>query len=805
MEMIGPAASARGAPPQRVHDVQRATLVVMVIATLLLGALASAAPASARGLALQLRVKVVAPDGSAGPPPTGRIAVALDGRRLVAIPLTLGAGGTALALPWIVVELSLTGHELSVGYSGDANYEGAATITVAAPTRDGVTIVAQPRDRAAPEIAIASPRAGARYERGEAVLAAFDCADPGARSAVTACDGTVAAGGPIDTSTAGTFSFTVRARDGRGNAATRTVSYVVEPSTSRPAATSGSGTVDRGAGPAAAAPPPPPSPTGAAPAATPAAGAALAAGPAAGATSRRASAPPARRAAGRGHARRVRGVAARPLVAPVAGASRQVFAGPNDLERLPSYDPRAEPSRTLAILVAAFTLLQLASAGGGLALARGATGGGGSGGGTGGGGSGGDRDGRPADGRARSSGPRLEYRNPGVDVRFLGAGFGAVALGDRSRTWAWPGTRTLDALGASVPGRVARRSPLIARVAADGTYLRAILGSASLLAMLAGVTLGVFAVHDTGAAAMTPVAGLTIAIAVLGVLDAAAGLAAALTFATGVLLLGGVSSGADVREMLGIAALWSVVPLLAGAARPLRRPPATSMEESWDRAADFVIASLIGAWAVHGIVLSLPGLAGVRLPIAAHADAVSAYVLAGLVLRLGLETIASHLYPRRLDLTEAADVPEPGLLQSLVSSVLRTAVFAYVAYQIAGDTWQLGASAAMFLVPRMLWVVAPRLPNSRALYRARPKGIVSVVLTLVVCAAIGALLISTTDTHAEDFFANALVALSLAHFVFALLAIFGRDGEPPPLGWGKRVAGIAILLVGVLQAFGLLL
>src|SRR5205085_3134229 len=67
-------------------------------------------------------------------------------------------------------------------------------------------------------------------------------------------------------------------------------------------------------------------------------------------------------------------------------------------------------------------------------------------------------------------------------------------------------------------------SPLVARVVADGTYLRAMLGSASLLVLVAGAILGVAAIHDTGGDALPPAASLTIAIAMLGVLDAAAGL-----------------------------------------------------------------------------------------------------------------------------------------------------------------------------------------------------------------------------------------------------------------------------------------
>jgi len=350
-------------------------------------------------------------------------------------------------------------------------------------------------------------------------------------------------------------------------------------------------------------------------------------------------------------------------------------------QQLAPYDPRADPTKTLGILVAAFTLLQLGSGTRGLAFARGADGvvrpsGRG------------DAAGPGRRERQDSSAPEPEFRYERLRVKFLGAGLGTVALGDRSRTWSWPGTRKLDAIGTTLPARLARRSPLLARVAADGTYLRAILGSASLLGLLAGLVLGVAAILDTGGNALPPAATLTIAIAVLGVLDATAGLLAVLIFMSGVVALGGVDSGADLRVTLSLSALWFVVPVLAGATRPLRRPPTRSLGESWDRAADFVIGSLVGAWTVHQILQALPGLVGRQLPIAAHAEAAAYCVLAALVVRLGAETIASHLYPRRLDVSEPTGVPEPGALQRLAASALRTAMFVFFAYIVAGTGWQ---------------------------------------------------------------------------------------------------------------------
>jgi hypothetical protein len=814
------AAPAAPRAPRQAHEARGARVAAILCALLLLAAtgvalLATSAPARADDddddEPAQLTVIVAAPQDGGGPRPVGRVRVAGNGREL-----SPRLGGGIQPLTSVV---RLTAHALwglgahvTIGYSGDRSYEPSFGVAVTLSRRTRLTIVARPRDRTAPAIEILSPADGVRYARGEAVAASYSCEDPNDRSPVTTCDGPVASGDMIDTSAAGSFSFTVHAQDALGNASSQTVAYEVADDPPPPAANPAPAPPaappappDAGAPPVAAATaavaPAPPAP---APASTragsleppgapappaestpepqgapaPAASAIVPAAPAPAqaAPSARAPRPPPR-------------PAKRP-VAPRVAAEDPVTPS-RVLHELVGYDPRSEPEKTIGILVAAFTLLQLGAGRRGLALARG--------------GGGVGRFGASEGASQPSSGPGIDFDYEGVDVEFLGAGLGAVALGDRSRTWSWPGTRALDALGAALPVRLARRSPLLARVVADGTYLRAILGSASLLGPVAAVALGVAALHDTGGDALAPAVGLTVAIAVLGVLDAAAGLVAVLIFAIGVLVLGGVGSDADARLMLGLSALWFVVPVLAGAARPLRRPPTRSLEQSWDRAADFVIASLIGAWAVQKIVLALPGLGGVRLPIAAHANTAALCVLAALVARLAFETIASHLYPRRLDAAEAAELPEPGALQRLAASALRTALFVFFARIAVGASWQLWVGAALFVTPQVLAVFEERFPNSPRLFRALPKGLLELVLMLFVATAVGALLLSTMNERSETFIANSFVLLSLPGFLLSLLSLFGREGDERRVGWGKRVAGIALLVAGIMLVLGLLL
>ena len=80
------------------------------------------------------------------------------------------------------------------------------------------------RDTTNPTITIAEP--GGSYALNAAVTVSFACADTG--SGVASCTGTRANGSALNTSTAGTYTFTVTAVDAAGNSASKTVSYTVK-------------------------------------------------------------------------------------------------------------------------------------------------------------------------------------------------------------------------------------------------------------------------------------------------------------------------------------------------------------------------------------------------------------------------------------------------------------------------------------------------------------------------------------------------------------------------------------------------
>ena len=86
---------------------------------------------------------------------------------------------------------------------------------------DGQVIVA---DTTGPVISLASPAKNANYALNQVVTASYTCSDS---AGVASCTGPVASGDTIDTSVAGTFTFTVTASDILGNTATEAVGYRV--------------------------------------------------------------------------------------------------------------------------------------------------------------------------------------------------------------------------------------------------------------------------------------------------------------------------------------------------------------------------------------------------------------------------------------------------------------------------------------------------------------------------------------------------------------------------------------------------
>ncbi len=102
-------------------------------------------------------------------------------------------------------------------------------VNYACPTATGPTYLDDITfgfDTTPPEVTLTTPVDGGFYGLDQVVTADFECVDPG--SGIASCVGDVAAGAPVDTSTAGEHTFTVTAVDNIGNTTEVTHTYSVD-------------------------------------------------------------------------------------------------------------------------------------------------------------------------------------------------------------------------------------------------------------------------------------------------------------------------------------------------------------------------------------------------------------------------------------------------------------------------------------------------------------------------------------------------------------------------------------------------
>ena len=475
----------------------------------------------------------------------------------------------------------------------------------------------------------------------------------------------------------------------------------------------------------------------------------------------------------------------------------------DDRSGLPVYTPTAEPEQTVETAVEAFALLSLLGAGTSLAAA-GMAGGGmaqGSRRGTGGGSGGVARRGGSS-GSASGGDDRGQGEIASGEAAEFGDALDGVAWGDASITWRWPLANALDRVGRWAPERVHPVSPLAGRVLADGSTMRAVLGSGSMLLPVAAAILAVMAALDTGGLPVAPSLGLMLALLVIGVVDASAGFVAAAVFTAVVVASGGITSADSVRGLLGVVSLWFAISLIAGATRPFRRSPAQDWADRWDGVGDVVLGSLLAGWTAQSVTGSLPGLSGLDMPIADHANLVALTAIGALAGRYLFERLAVRGYPNRLAAVTFEPPGDPSMRQQVWSITVKALMFAFIVAPYIGLRWELALAAALSVIPSYLGLVGDRFPSSSRLYMLLPRGIPSTLVGVTIGAVVGGLLTARIDDP-QRLFAISFVVLALPGFVLELLGLVGREGADPE-GWTRRVAGSWVAGVALAMVLGYL-
>lgn len=370
------------------------------------------------------------------------------------------------------------------------------------------------------------------------------------------------------------------------------------------------------------------------------------------------------------------------------------------------------------------------------------------------------------------------------------AGEGRQGWGDRGRSWRWPGTALVDRMVQRVALRLGSYTQLGSRIVDDGAWARAMLGSAGLTTWIVGAVLGLVAASSVGFGAFPPAAPMILPLVVIGILDATAGALAWVVLAAGVLVTGQLGGLDGVRTMLGMFALFVAIPLAANDLRPLRRAPATTMKEGFDRLADYVVMPVLIAWAGTSMLLALNGLSGLQLVDHDIIGPMRWAIAVALVARLAVEDLAAHGFPARLEAVRPREWPLRSLPVQLGSVALRVGVFVLVTAPFTGVGAITLVAAAMIAVPMLLRTAQDRLANVPWLFRYFPRGMASRLLTMVVAIYLAAWLLGPGGT--SDHTPAMYNWLLLPGIIVGVVSAFGRDGRHWPDTWSKRSAGLLV-------------
>jgi hypothetical protein len=350
-----------------------------------------------------------------------------------------------------------------------------------------------------------------------------------------------------------------------------------------------------------------------------------------------------------------------------------------------------------------------------------------------------------------------------------------LGRGDRRRARKSKSSKKSINFFTSLATSISAASPLAARTVSDASYLRAGLGSLSFLLYPAAIALGTFTAFKVDFQSLPPSMYLVIAMMALGIADAMAGLIAGVIFSAAIILHGNVTDLKSFLTLAGVVLLTFSPGILAGTFRPLRRY-VDNYRALWERSTDYIVASLLAGWVVKQIAAGLPGLSGLELPIATHANALGLFAGVLIALRFAAEDSVSYFLPGRIRDLEP-EYRERSVVQKVMTGLMQIAVFAAVAQPFIGWRPELWIGLAIFVLPIFLALASHFFPKSKAIRHWLPTGVIEVILIALSGYFITQIL-ENQNYPATKYILVAFVPLSLPGFVLKLFQLFAGEYEP---------------------------
>ena len=396
----------------------------------------------------------------------------------------------------------------------------------------------------------------------------------------------------------------------------------------------------------------------------------------------------------------------------------------------------------------------------------------------------------------------VEREEAGGEISSVGAEYGIHSNELREDRFRAPRFEWVDLLLNRIASSFDRVSPLISRIADDGAYVRTLLGFMWLLIPLIAIAVGIASAFDTNFIVMIPSLSFVIAICILGVIDAFAGMLFVLSFGIALLLGGGFTSVDSVRGFLGIAVFAFAPPLIAASTRPFRRD-SNEDQIHWKRLVDFVLGALFGAWAAGGMFGALPSLTTFKPIHSDRTDLIQLVVLLAIASRWIFENVARIYAPQRLRIVEVEEFREVAPMQPFTSVVIRTAMFLFVAAPFIGNNWALWVGGAMFFIPKVVGNFVDQFPNFAPVHRYLPRNLFRVVVMLFISLWWG-MLINDRYGESPNALLYAFVLLSVPGIALGIADWFARESKEWPSTAVSKLLGVAVLVIGILCVRGVI-
>jgi hypothetical protein len=364
----------------------------------------------------------------------------------------------------------------------------------------------------------------------------------------------------------------------------------------------------------------------------------------------------------------------------------------------------------------------------------------------------------------------------------------------------------LDKVSISATLLTAPISPVLSRIVVDGAYLRAAAGTFASLPTIAAAAVAVIALAINGTAVTTPIWQLFLAITLIGIFDAFAGMVGTAVFVLGSLAIhvfAGLPIGmGDIRMMLGVIIVGFGPALLANSFRVFRKVPEKGSFYLWERIVDLGVLPFIGGWVTATMIGTLPALAGMTLSVANHVNDFALAVAAAIVIRVIAEEAVAREFPQRLDTLHPTEGPSTPGIQRWISLGFRLAVFIFVTAALMGNDWRVWFGSALFVLPTMLGWWQDKFPNYKWVWRIMPQGIPGLAFTLLI-ASITTNIVSGWFDGTPDAALWSFALLPIPMLALGILGLIGREGDEdevrwirqPRFVWVYRIGGIVMLLL----------